>query len=74
MKKNDFMYQISKLKSKLTFLVMLVGFLLIQKNQVNAQNLGGRLFSTTPSSSTSEFSYALPQEYEIAGISVSGSQ
>lgn len=74
MKKKDFMYQIGKVKSKLTFLVMLVGFLLIQKTQVNAQNLGGRLFSTSPTTSSSEFSYALPQEYEIAGISVSGSQ
>jgi outer membrane protein insertion porin family len=69
------MYQMIKLKSKVTILILLVGFLFIQNSKVKAQVIGGKLFSTQPTSvTTTEFSYATPQEYEIAGITVAGSQ
>lgn len=59
-------------KSSLFFGWML-GVLLFSSQLLQAQIRGGRLFPSTQAA-TSEFSYATPQEYEIAGITVSGSQ
>ena len=69
------MHRMIKMNGKIVALVYLVGFLFFGSNLSLGQSLGGRLFSTTPNSSTTtEFSYATPQEYEIAGITVTGSQ
>ena len=60
------------LKGNLFFGWML-GILLFSSQLVQAQVLGGRLFPSTQASA-SQFSYATPQDFEIAGITVTGSQ
>jgi outer membrane protein insertion porin family len=55
------------------FRLFLVGLILFSGQLSFAQIRGGRLFpSATPSGPT--FSFADPQEYEIGGIEVTGSQ
>ena len=72
MKNLYYMNCLNGLKGNLFFGWML-GILLFSSPLVQAQVLGGRLFPSTQASA-SQFSYATPQDFEIAGITVTGSQ
>lgn len=67
------MYFKKESKSIQAFQLFLLGVILLTSQLSNAQVLGGRLFPSSTASSPT-FSFADPQEYEIAGIAVTGSQ
>ena len=73
MKNIVYLQAIHQVKKYRIFLFFLVGIFSVPRVS-EAQLLGGRLFSTSPTTAAPTFSYATPTEYEIAEITVSGSQ
>ena len=74
MKNIVYLKAIHSLKKHRLFLVFFLLSLFSIPRISHAQVLGGRLFSTSPTAAAPTFSYATPTEYEIAEITVSGSQ
>jgi outer membrane protein insertion porin family len=74
MKNIVYLQAIHPLKKYRLFLLFFLLSLFSIPRISQAQVLGGRLFSTSPTAAAPTFSYATPTEYEIAEITVSGSQ
>ena len=74
MKNIVYLQAINQVKKYQLFLLFFLVSILSAPKVSQAQVIGGRLFSTSPTATALTFSYATPVEYEIAEITVSGSQ